>query len=163
MFSLETFQLYLTMSPLYEEVLKILPKIIYIALQFYRYANKRSYNTTPVLQCKIIKNNTGNTLKNWWPTQFQIVINLQKWYIQIFFGEDGDRNPHHSNSQNSWLQELASDDGTCNQSGKPSTPHFPISSVDIITSIAYWQSLSMHGLQNIVLSTQFPNNNESVL
>ena len=72
------------MSPLYEEVLKILPKIIYIALQFYRYANKRSYNTTPVLQCKIIKNNTGNTLKNWWPTQFQIVINLQKWYIQIF-------------------------------------------------------------------------------
>lgn len=98
MFSLETFQLYLTMSPLYEEVLKILPKIIYIALQFYRYANKRSYNTTPVLQCKIIKNNTGNTLKNWWPTQFQIVINLQKWYIQIFFGEDGDRNPHHSNS-----------------------------------------------------------------
>ena len=33
-------------------------------------------------------------------TQFQILVKLLKWYIQIFFGENGGRNPHHSDSEN---------------------------------------------------------------
>ena len=69
MFLFETFQLHLTMS--LEKVFKILPKInifehftntqtkdntIYVTQQY------TSYNTTLVLQCKIMQHNTDGTV-----------------------------------------------------------------------------------------------------
>ena len=70
-------------------VLKILPKINTI-LTFYRQANVRQYliNTTQVLtlvlRCKIMQHNNGGTVQYWQRIQFQILVNLLKWYIQIF-------------------------------------------------------------------------------
>ena len=43
-----------------------------------------SYNTTLVLQCRIMQNNNGGTVQYWQRTQFKILVNLQKWYIHIF-------------------------------------------------------------------------------
>ena len=33
---------------------------------------------------------------------------------QDFFGEDSGRNPHHSDSENWWLQVVVSNEDTCN-------------------------------------------------
>ena len=72
------------------QVLKILPKINTI-LTFYRQANLRQYliNTTQVLtlvlRCKIMQHNNGGTVQYWQRIQFQILVNLLKWYIQIFW------------------------------------------------------------------------------
>ena len=53
-----------------------------------------------VLQCK---------------TQFQIYTGkITKMVHPDFFGEDGGRNSHHSDSENWWLQVIASDEDTCN-------------------------------------------------
>ena len=59
-----------------------------------------SYNTTLVLWCKIMQHNSGGTVQYWQQTQFQILVNLPKWYIQIFFGEEGGRSSHHSDLKN---------------------------------------------------------------
>ena len=36
---------------------------------------------TPVLQCKIMQHNSDGTVQYWQQTQFQILVNLPKWYI----------------------------------------------------------------------------------
>ena len=46
-----------------------------------------------------------------------------------FFGEGDCRNPHHYDSENWWLQVVASHEDTCNQNDRPSTLSFPLSSV----------------------------------
>ena len=40
--------------------------------------------TTLALWCKIMQHNSGGTVQYWQRTQFQILVNLPKWYIQIF-------------------------------------------------------------------------------
>ena len=53
-----------------------------------------------VLQCK---------------TKFQIYTGkITKMVHPDFFGEDGGRNSHRSDSENWWLQVVASDEDTCN-------------------------------------------------
>ena len=68
-------------------------------------------------------------------------------------GEDGARSTHHSDLENWWLQVVDSDADTGVQNGKPSTlPYpFPYTQSIIITYKPFWQSLSMHRLQNISL------------
>ena len=44
------------------------------------------------------------------------------------FGEDMGRNPHHSDSENWWLQVVASDEDIYDQNEKPSIPSFSLSS-----------------------------------
>ena len=39
---------------------------------------------TLALRCKIMQHSSGGTGQYWQPTQFQILLNLTKWYIQIF-------------------------------------------------------------------------------
>ena len=47
-------------------------------------STQHKLNTTLVLQCKMMQHNSGGTVKYWPRTQFQILLNLPKWYIQIF-------------------------------------------------------------------------------
>ena len=91
LFILETFQVYLTMSLLFGRVLKVLPKINNILMLLTSKLSKdnisltdKSYNTTLVLQCKIMQPNSDGTVQYWQWTQFQILVNLPKWYIQVF-------------------------------------------------------------------------------
>ena len=42
---------------------------------------------------------TSGTAQYWQQTQFQVLVQLLNWYIQAFFGEEGGRNPHHSDSE----------------------------------------------------------------
>ena len=39
---------------------------------------------TLALRCKIMQHNSGGTVQYWKRTQFQMLVNLPKWYIQIF-------------------------------------------------------------------------------
>ena len=60
--------------------------------------HNKIYNTAGVaMQDK--QQNSGGTVQHWQRTQFQILLNLPKWYIQIFFNEEGGRNPPHSESK----------------------------------------------------------------
>ena len=92
-------------------VLKTLSKINTI-LTFYRHANLKQYfiNTTQVLtlvlRCKIMQHNNGGTVQYWQQIQFQILVNLLKWYIQIFLGEDGGRSSHHSDLKNQTMMKI---------------------------------------------------------
>ena len=40
--------------------------------------------TTLALRCKIMQHNSGGTVQYWQRIQFQVLVNLLKWYIQIF-------------------------------------------------------------------------------
>ena len=56
---------------------------------------------------------------------------------------------------------IAGGDDSCDESGKPSTPSFLLCPQSIIiTSVANWQPLPMHRLQNSVSTPQYPNNKE---
>ena len=80
---------------------------------------------------------------------------IAKMVHPSFFGEDVGKNPYHSDSENWWLQEVASDEGTCDQNGKPSTPPFPLSSTYYHYFQAYRKPLPMLRVQNTVSPTQY--------
>ena len=71
-----------------------------------------------------MQKNSGGTIHYWQQTQFQILVNLPKWYIQIFLGEDSGRSTHHSHLEIYWRSLEDTDD----QNGKLSPPPFPLSS-----------------------------------
>ena len=101
---------------------------------------------TLALRCKIMQHNSGGTVQYWQQTQFQILVNLRKQYIQIFLVK--------------MLVEVLItltqkinedyDEDTGDQNGKPSTLPYPIPYTQriIITSITFCQPLSMHHLQS---------------
>ena len=71
--------MYLVTSLLYEKVLKVLDKINI----FYRFTGTRTKGNISAMQhwrC----NAKYNTAQYWRQTQFQNLINLSKWYIQVF-------------------------------------------------------------------------------
>ena len=96
-----------------------------------------------------MQRNSSGTVQYWQRIQFQILVNLPKWYIQIF-DEDSDRSSHHYDLENQWLQVEDYDEDTGDQNGKPSTlPYpFPYTQRIIFTSITFCQPLSMHRLQS---------------
>ena len=61
------------------------------------------------------------------------------------FGEDGGRSSYHSDLENQWLQVAVDyDEDTGDQNGKSSTLPYPFPyTQNIITSIAFWQPLSI--------------------
>ena len=42
-----------------------------------------------------MQHNSGGAVQYWQSIQFQILVNLPKWYVH-FFDEDGGRSSHHS-------------------------------------------------------------------
>ena len=70
--------------------------------------DKAAQHTGGIVPTILIANAISNTAKT------------AKMVHPDFFGEDSGRNPHHSDSENWWLQAIVA--GTCNQNGKPSTP-----------------------------------------
>ena len=55
---------------------------------------KLQYDTGVAMQYNAA--HTGGTVQYWRQTQFQTLVNLSKWYIQILLV----KNPHHSDSEN---------------------------------------------------------------
>ena len=83
LYLLQTFWVYLTMSLLYERVLKMLPRIN-IILRFYQHANLRHI----LLTQDAIQHwycNADNAAQWWYSTVWlETLVNLHKWYIQYF-------------------------------------------------------------------------------
>ena len=98
-------------------------------------------------------NAQDNTAQHWWHRTFlaaNTISNTGKIAKMVhldFFGENGGRNPHHSDSENRLLQVVASDEGSCDQNGKQPTPPFPLSS----TYYHYFHSL-LTAFANVVPS-----------
>ena len=88
-----------------------------------------SYNTTLVLQWKIMQHNTGSTVQQWLRTKFQRYTGKSAKMVHLdFIGEGGGRNSHHSGSIKLRLQVGASDEDTGDQNSKPFTTSLPLSS-----------------------------------
>ena len=68
-----------------------------------------------------------NAAQQWWYSTIlaeNTILNTGKFAKMVnpdFFGEDGDRNSHHSHLENQCLQLVDYDEGTGDQNGKPST------------------------------------------
>ena len=133
---------------------KILPQINTI-LTFYGQANLRQYliNTTQVLtlalRSKIMQHNNGGTVWYWQPIQFQILVNLLKWYIQIFWWKMVVK-VLITDLENQWLSVVHYNEDTGHKNSKPSTLPYLSTYTHriIITSIAFCQPLSMHHLHS---------------
>ena len=97
-----------------------------------------------------------NPAQQWWYNTIvaaNAISNTGKFANMVhpdFFGEDGDRNSHHSDLENQLLQVVEYDEDSGDKNGKPSTlPYpFPYTQRIIISSIAFCQPLSMQHLQN---------------
>ena len=48
-----------------------------------------------VLKSKKMQHISGGIVQYWHRTKFQILVNLPKWYMQVFFGDYGGRNLNH--------------------------------------------------------------------
>ena len=106
---------------------------------------------TLALRCKIMQHNSGGTVQYWQQTQFQILVNFPKWYIQTFLVKMVvEVLITLTQKINDCRQVVDYDEDTGDQNGKPSTlPYpFPYTQRIIITSIAFCQPLSMHHLQS---------------
>ena len=77
-----------------------------------------------------MQHNSGSAVQYWQSIQFQILVNLPKWYVHFFDG-DGGRSSHHSDLEKQRLQVVGYDEDSSNQNGKPFTlpTLFPILSV----------------------------------
>ena len=95
---------------------------------------------TLALRCKIMQHNSGGTVQYWQQTQFQILVNFPKWYVQTFLVKMVvEVLITLTQKINDCRQVVDYDEDTGDQNGKPSTlPYpFPYTQRVIITSIAF--------------------------
>ena len=110
-----------------------------------------------------MQQNTCGTVQYWRQTPFQILVNLPKWYAYIFLvkiwvGILITQTQKIDDCKQQPLMKIF----TIRMKNHLFHP-FPYLQPNIVTSIAYQQSLLMHHLQNTVSPTQYPNNNRRML
>ena len=121
--------------PLYERVVKMLPKIN-IILTFHWHEIKQ--DNISVTQHKL-QYNTGVAMRDkaaqqWWYSTimaadtFSNTSKFAKMVHPYSFGEYDDENPHYFDLENQWLLVVASDKDSCYKNGEPSTLSFSLSS-----------------------------------